>query len=184
MEPGIENLRSSLSELGYASAYLSNNLGSVYVFAFITALVLTISFILELCSYDPWFRNLNLWIKKKLHWNFVIRLLIEAAMEISFGTYLQIKYGEFNFKLFGSWFNFVSTAFLGGSLVLLPIFIVIFYNHNFHKLENEEFEAKYGAVYEGLKKKKKIVLFYPVYFIIKRIGFAFSSLMLYDYPLF
>jgi hypothetical protein len=52
IESGIENLRSSLSDLGYASAYLSNNLGSVYVFAFITAVVLLLSGFLELCSCD------------------------------------------------------------------------------------------------------------------------------------
>jgi hypothetical protein len=123
-------------------------------------------------------------IKKRLHWNFVIRLLIEAAMEIAFGTYLQLKYGQFNFKLFGSWFNYISTVILGGALLLLPIFIVIFYTRNFHLLADEEFEAKYGAIYEGLQKTKKSVLFYPVFFIFKRISFAVSSLMLANYPLF
>lgn len=97
-------------------------------------------------------------------------------MEISFGTYLQIKYGKFDSKQFGTGFNYVMTAVLGGSLLLLPIFIVIFYTYNFHRWKDEEFEAKYGAVYEGFHKRKKSVLFYPVFFIVKRISFAVSSL--------
>ena len=130
-EPGIENLRASLNDLGYASAYLSNNLGSVYVFAFLTSLVLILSGLLELCTCDQQITQLNGAIKKRLHWNFVIRLLIEAAMEIAFGVYLNLKYGHFNVKLFGAVFNYISTVVLGGALLILPFFILIFYLYNF-----------------------------------------------------
>ena len=183
-EPGIENLRASLNDLGYASAYLSNNLGSVYVFAFLTSVVLILSGFLELCTCDQQITQLNGSIKKRLHWNFVIRLLIEAAMEIAFGCYLNFKYGHFNVKLFGAVFNYISTIVLGGALLILPFFILIFYSYNFYRLADEEFESKYGAVYEGLHKTKKSILFYPVFFIIKRISFALSSLLLLNYPLF
>ena len=130
-EPGIENLRASLNDLGYASAYLSNNLGSVYVFAFLTSVVLILSGFLELCTCDQQITQLNGSIKKRLHWNFVIRLLIEAAMEIAFGCYLNFKYGDFNVKLFGVIFNYISTVVLGGALLILPFFILIFYLYNF-----------------------------------------------------
>jgi hypothetical protein len=174
-----QNLKASLSELGYSSAYMSNNLGSVYVFAFFTAILLLLSGLLELFSRFPLFAKVNDKIKKKLHWNFVIRLVMEAAMEIAFGTYINLTYGKFDFKYFGAWFNYISTCVLGGALLALPIFIVIFYSRNFHKLEDEEFESKFGAVYEGLSKTSKVVLFYPVFFIFKRISFALASLLLF-----
>lgn len=92
-------------------------------------------------------------IKKWLHWNFVIRLILEAALEISFCAYFNLKYGKFDKTIFGSWFNFVSIIILAGCLFLLPFFILDFYlATNFYKLNDETFEEKYGSVYDGLKK--------------------------------
>ena len=36
----LQNMKASLGELGYGSAYISNNLGSVYVIIFVTACAL------------------------------------------------------------------------------------------------------------------------------------------------
>lgn len=53
--------------------------------------------------------------------------------------------------MLGSWFNFISIGIFGVCLALLPFFIVIFYLKNFNRLEDEDFEKKFGATYEGLK---------------------------------
>ena len=180
-ETSQQNLKASLSELGYSSAYLSNNLGSVYVFAFLTAIVLILSGLLELCARFTIVNKLNNRIKKQLHWNFVIRLVMEAGMEIAFGVYINLTYGKFEKGYFGAVFNYLSCIVLGGALLALPIFIIVFYSRNFHRLEEEGFEAKFGSVYEGLAKRSKAELFYPVFFIFKRVSFALSSLLLLHY---
>lgn len=40
LDPDQQNLKASLDELGYGSAYTSNNLGSVYIIAFCTGIAL------------------------------------------------------------------------------------------------------------------------------------------------
>jgi len=128
--------------------------------------------------------RLNKRLKKKLLWNFVIRLFIEAALEIAFCVYLNLVYGEFNIKVLGSWFNFISSCILGISLALLPIWIIFFYLRNFDRLEDEKFSEKYGATYEGLKANEKTWIIYPVYFVIRRVLFMVISLLLYHFVMF
>jgi hypothetical protein len=43
---------------------------------------------------------------------------------------------------------------------VLPFFILFFYCRNLEKLEDEEFEEKYGAVYDGLDKTKRASIAY------------------------
>ena len=124
-------------------------------------------------------RRGNEWLKKKLMWNFVIRLILEGALETAFCCYINIKYGKFDRKIFGSVFSFLSSIVLGLLLILFPVFILVFYLRNFDRLGDQEFLHKYGGVYEGLKTNKKSVLAYPVYFVIRRISFMAISLLLY-----
>jgi hypothetical protein len=67
------------------------------------------------------------------------------------------------------------------SIASLPIFMVIFYLKNFDKWESEEFDEVYGAPLEGLNKSKKSSLFFPVYFVIRRVSFCMTTFFLFDY---
>jgi hypothetical protein len=137
-------------------------MGSVYVITFFTVLILIVSGTFEIITrcFD-WLcpvtcggtrlHRINDTIKEKLLWNFVIRLILEGALDIAFAAYINLVYGEFNIHLFGSWVNYVSAYILGGAVILLPVWILWFYLRNYEHLENEEFAEKYGAVYEGLK---------------------------------
>lgn len=49
------------------------------------------------------------------------------------------------------------------------------------KLDDEEFQEKFGSVYEGLETGKKSALVYSVFFILRRLAFAAASLFLYQY---
>ena len=175
-----QNIKASFDELGYGSAYSSNNLGSVYILALIIGFGLILSVLLSCCTRFTFARWLHTKIKNALYWNFVIRFILEAALEISFCAYFNFYYGEFKIRIFGSWFNYVSMGIMTSCLVLLPFFILDFYlATNFYKIDSEDFEAKYGSVYEGLKKDKKLSLIYPVYFIIRRMLFMCISMFMY-----
>ena len=66
----------------------------------------------------------------------------------------------------------------------MPLWIIHFYLKNFENLEDEKFEEKYGAVYEGLKPDHKSWIVYPVYFIVRRVLFMIISLLLYNFVMF
>lgn len=122
-------------------------------------------------------------IEKFFLWNFVIRLVLEAALEISFCAYLNLRYGHISSHYFGEVFNYVSTLILGSALVFLCGWIVVFYLQRFDQLEDEDFIEKYGDVYEGLKPKQKSSLAFPVYFIIRRMAFMVITFLLIDFVL-
>ena len=54
----------------------------------------------------------------------------------------------------------------------MPIAISIFLCVNFRRLENPDFEQRYGALYSGLAVKKRSALAYPVIFVTRRFAFA------------
>ena len=89
-------------------------------------------------------------LKRKLHWNFGIRLVLEGALDLSFSDYINLKYGHCTFKILGSWVNYFYSIFFTTVLILMPLVVLIFYCINFKKLKEKEFEEKYGSVYEGL----------------------------------
>jgi hypothetical protein len=59
--------------------------------------------------------------------------------------------------------------------------MVIFYIKHYAFWEYEEFDKKYGAPLDGLKKNQKSSLIYPVYFMIRRAIFCLVTLLLYRY---
>ena len=56
--------------------------------------------------------------------------------------------------------------------LILPIFVIYKLCRNFHRLEDKDFEEKYGSLYEGLKTKNRSAIFFSVNFIMRRILFA------------
>ena len=65
--------------------------------------------------------------------------------------------------------NNLSAIILGGAIAAFPIFVLIFYCCKFAKWEDEDFDEKYGAIFEGLRKDTRASLFYPFVFILRRM---------------
>ena len=151
----------------------------MYVLTFFTGIALALSLVLELFKRFPLCYRVNTKIKNFFHWNFVIRLVLEGALEISFCAYINLKYGTFDSGIFGSWCNYISTVILTVALICLPFWIAVFYTRRFDELQDEEFEHKYGAVYEGLRQDTKWMLAYPIYFIIRRSLFMVAAFVLF-----
>jgi len=74
--------------------------------------------------------------------------------------------------------NYVVSVFFGICLAGAPFFIVSFYNYNFSKLADHDFEEKWGAPYESLRKDSRWSLLYPVTFVLRRVVFAFISIFM------
>ena len=70
------------------------------------------------------------------------------------------------------WMNTITTV--GAILLLLigPGTMAIYYLKNFKKWETENFEDSHGALLEGLRKDIKMAIFYPIFFMFRRIVFT------------
>ena len=75
-------------------------------------------------------------------------------------------------------FSIVVTCILVG----LPLFIAFFYTRHVDRMEDDEFVEKYGDIYEGLvlsqsREKRLIALFYPFWFVTRRLIFALICIL-------
>lgn len=85
-----QNIKASLNELGYESAYTSTNLGSMYLIILICGAGLIIQWVASYYTYFPCGFKTSRYLKAQLHWNFVIRLLLEGSLEIAFCAYINL----------------------------------------------------------------------------------------------
>jgi hypothetical protein len=179
-EPDEVNLKNSFELLGYSSAYMSNNLGSVFVIILVTSFLLSLSVILEAVRV-PSVMKFNEKLKVKLHWNFVIRLVIEGYLELVFSVYFNLNYAKCTFSFLGSWVNYFYAIIFAVLIGLAPLFVVGFYSLNFAKIEDEEFINKFGSVYEGLKTNSRSVIVYTTIFLVRRALFALLTVLLHKF---
>ena len=155
-------------------------MGTVYVITQFTVLGLTLILITLPFMRFNYFSQLNLWMRNKLLWNFVIRLVLEESLETLYSVALTFKYSSFNTSAFGSATDYILSIILTVAIGGLPFFMVIFYLLYFADWENEEFNKKYGEPLDGLKKNQKSSLIYPVYFVIRRALFCLVTLVLHQ----
>ena len=74
------------------------------------------------------------------------------------------------------WINASTLACLTFVTVVGPFWILGFYLKNFDKWENEDWQEKWGAPLEGLRKNTKWSVFYPIWFLIRRIMFIYTAI--------
>ena len=131
----------------------------------------------------PTILRFRAWLENYLLWNFIIRLFIEMSMLLAFCCLLTMKYAEL--IGFMGWLNVISAWLFMGAVVVMPFFVLFFYLKNFERMNSEdeeiveEFEDKFGAPMEGLKKELKASIFYSIWFIVRRVLFVLIVLYLY-----
>ena len=149
-----EHFKTELEEIGFESSYITVSLDTPFLLIFITTVGLFISTLLGPLSWTlKSLSKIRDWIDRKLKWNWTIRLLMESLIDLSFGTFICIRYIEGS--SFGAIFNLSFAYALFCVTCALPIFLQVFYQVNFKRMSNAddvEFDKKYGAAYEGLKK--------------------------------
>ena len=77
--------------------------------------------------------------------------------------------------------NSVTTALLAITTILFLPFMAIFYIRRFRQWGDETFEARYGAVFEGLRTDRKSSLGYPLLFVLRRILLALVAIVFLEY---
>ena len=74
-------------------------------------------------------------------------------------------------------YNNVFSIVVSVALFGLPIFIGLFYSCNIHKMDDETFVDSFGDIYDGLvldksPEKRLSAVFYPFWFVTRRLLFA------------
>ena len=114
-----------------------------------------------------------------------IRFIIEGCLDISICIGLQFYYSDLNGGLnFNSAFmgvNTVITLILGLIVACFLPFMMIFYLLNFTNWDNDNFDKRYGTVFDGLRKDRKSSLFYPFFLIFRRLAFTIVALFASEY---
>ena len=138
-------------------------MGSVFLIIILTIIGLIITLVTIPCNKFGCCKRFNGWLKKKLQWNWVIRILLESTLELGFSLILMIQFtrpAHLEQKYLGSYINYGIGILLALSLLLLPCFILLFYCKYFDLLDKDEFKDKYGTVYDGLNTAKRSSLVY------------------------
>ena len=172
-----------MDQLGYNDPNISVTFGSVYVIMLLTILGLFgILLTYPLLRFAP-ARKVHDYLKETLMWNFTIRLFLEGCLESSFCIYLTFMYGG-GFKgkeFFGTDIDLIISILVTACTFLLPMFFGFFYLDHYFEWEKEKFEI-YADALDGLKKHKKISVFSPIYFVIRRVTFVMIAMRYHKTP--
>ena len=120
-----------------------------------------------------------------LFWGSIMRLFFEGYLEISLSVFVSLTDLEWAGQNYSVIFNNIFSILTSFILFGLPIFIASWYPCHLDKLDDEEFIEKYGNVYDGLvmskeKDKRLIALFYPFWFVTRRLIFALICILAED----
>ena len=175
-------LINAMDGIGYDSRFFGRVMGSVYIFIICT----TIGLIFLLFS---WAMRTKLRFAEKSYtklksafvWNYIIRLIYECCLELTFVMILNSNPIErlFNASTFLESMDYIYTIIFNILLFAFPVFVILFYSINFKHWESEEFIETYGTVIEGFKLDIS-VLFYPFFFAIRRAALAVVAIYCFN----
>jgi hypothetical protein len=170
----------NLDRVKYGSTYAINNMGSlffVFIFLCIQGFFLVVL--------KPWAQAYpHSWLKtqqkysKALFWNSYLRIILEASLDVAIASFYNIRIYQkvedwYMPDLPFWWINQITLYGTVFALFVGPIWLLVFYLCRFKEWETPAFEEKYGAVLDGLKKDQRSSLFYPVFFMVRRVLFVY-----------
>ena len=85
---------------------------------------------------------------------------------------LTVTEGQYEISMTFLAINNATVSFLAFALLSMPFYIAIFYNLNYHKMKEPEFEKKHGEVYASMHDDRRSSLFYSAYFLVRRYIFV------------
>ena len=88
----------------------------------------------------------------------------------------EYGYGSYFF------FNDFLSLWLVACFAILPFFVMVFYCKKFNRLGDQDFNDTYGSTYDGLRTDDRSILFFPVFFLIRRYIFIFMAFKMSAYP--
>ena len=93
------------------------------------------------------------WLKSKIIWNSILRVLIQQYITIYLSTLINIVNFEVNFEFNGTSASSFASIFLFAVCLLLPVANISIILKNKNSLDTKEFQEKYGTLVESIKTK-------------------------------
>ena len=162
------------------------NLGSMFVIFFWLSLgtPLTYLVLLPFRSKSKWVRGKLSSLSDSIRGNVMIRYLLEGALDICICIGFQFEFSEWNnglnFQTLFMGVNTVMTVFFTAIMAMFIPFLIIFYLRRFESWGDEQFENRYGAVFDGLRKDRKSSLGYPLIHFLRRFIFILVAILAID----
>mmetsp|Transcript_38 Transcript_38/g.63 ORF Transcript_38/g.63 Transcript_38/m.63 type:complete len:197 (+) Transcript_38:1189-1779(+) len=167
------------------------NLGTVF---FVFLILLTIP-VLLMCTRPCKFcckKRCKNWeskhssISDSFRGNVYFKFIFEGLLDISICAYLNFIWmndnGEgFRWDTVFHTFNSGCLIVLTIAILLFPILVITFYLCNFSKWKSDDFKDRYGTLLEGLHKKSRWSLGYPVIFMLRRYVLIFVVTVTSEY---
>ena len=127
----------------------------------------------------------TLYIKFKsyLFWGAALRFIFEAYLELVLCILIglsKMRWVKGDFSIF---YNNLFTIGVAIVVFIMPFFTSVFYGWNIDKMDEVEFKRRFGTLYQGLnldmeEGKRKSGLFFPFFFVIRRIAFVGAAIWL------
>ena len=127
------------------------------------------------CYKVGWVKNCLQKIWRFFFWNFVIRFVVETAIELQISNFVRLMAYRTDswYETFLSSISICSIAILG----IYALLVTPFLQCKKDQIHSEEFKAKYGALTEGLKAENLSARFYFSFFMTRR--FLVAVLIVY-----
>ena len=183
-------LRENIVTTGYESNYAFVNMGTNVII--ITILLFFKGFLLCTIPVKHKDTRVGRFHRKCsgiMFWNFWLRMLIQGCLEILISAVLYVimrsklvaETGDYNMFLF---VNDIMSFALIGIFIFLPPWVLYFYYKNFDRVEKEEFTQTYGSAIDSLRGDTRWIIFFPVYFLVRRTIFMIMTLWLTNGSIF
>jgi len=124
-------------------------------------------------------------MQSSMYWGFFLVYTVETFIEVLICVYIDVFSDKpqsdtesAHYATFW-WINRIFLVVFCAIIVAFPLGMLLIYGLTFKKWEDESFEKKYGSVLENMNLKKAASLFYPFFFLLRRIGMLWVSL--YDH---
>ena len=169
-----EHLYTNLEKLGYESHFMTVNMGSMYLI-----MLTTISCLILIGLFTP-LKHVKVVSKARNYlinffcWNFVIRLLVEATLELTITILLNKDFMTIHTSGFFEPVDYLMSVLTSVLLILMITMSVYFYWYNRSKLDDPVFIATWGDFYTGLSSHKKSALNYNRLFMLRRVLIAIT----------
>ena len=165
----------------YKSTDPITNMDIIFLFA---AGLVVLPILLKLC--DLLFRCSRVLTKKirnfktkTAYWNLYLRFLLEVYLEMAIISLLRVQTLSFATK-----FDTMLTLFSICCVIVLMVYLLgaaPFLLKNHHRIKDESFSNRFGALVEGFQPRDKVVMYTPTAFMARRFIYAMMIVFLANY---
>jgi hypothetical protein len=160
----------AIENFGFDSRLCGRVLGTPYFFFLLTDLVYLLILFLYCCQDRCRKKSVCTKLRVYLYnssfmWNYLLRFFIQMSLDIFLlyllNARLPLKPWE-RLKYAQNWLealDYLHLMFFAAGSIVMTVFIPCFYLKNFSKLKNDDFNSKYGTVYEDMDLEKKSLIF-------------------------